>query len=109
MVSALPMPRGPTMSLAEVPAPTTTMTVEEFLALPDDGIERELIKGELRERPMTLRNPMHSKSMMCIGHLLLNWLETQKEPRGEIVGGEAAFRLKQQPRTLVGIDVAYAS
>ena len=31
------------------------MTVEEFLALPDDGVDRVLIRGELRERPMTTR------------------------------------------------------
>ena len=35
---------------------TRLMTEEEFLALPeDDGVTRELIRGELRERPMTTR------------------------------------------------------
>ena len=35
------------MSAAAVPK---LMTVEEFLALPDDGVERWLIRGELREK-----------------------------------------------------------
>jgi hypothetical protein len=33
------------MSIAEIPR---KMTAEEFLALPDDGVERWLIRGELR-------------------------------------------------------------
>ena len=31
------------------------MTTDEFLKLPDDGVDRELIRGELRERPTTTR------------------------------------------------------
>jgi hypothetical protein len=31
---------------------SSLMTAEELLALPDDGIDRELIRGELREYPM---------------------------------------------------------
>ena len=34
---------------------SSLMTTEELLALPDDGIDRWLIAGELRERPMTLK------------------------------------------------------
>ena len=48
------------------------MSVEEFLALPDDGIHRELIRGTVREfksdaeEPirgprMTVRNRFHSQ------------------------------------------------
>jgi Uma2 family endonuclease len=100
------------MSLAEWTA-LKPMTVEELLALPDDGVERDLIRGELRERskglPMTRRNPMHSETEMLIGHELLLWLETQPIPRGKVVGGEAGFRLKIDPVTFVGIDVAYVS
>ena len=35
------------------------MTTEELLALPDDGVTRELIRGELREYPMTTRGFPH--------------------------------------------------
>ena len=85
------------------------MTVEEFLELPDDGVDRELILGELRERPMTRRNPEHSEVMVTIGRLLGNWAQAQDRPRGRVCGGEAGFRLRRGPETFVGIDIAYVS
>jgi len=36
--------------------PARLMTNEEFLALPDDGMERNLIRGVLLEKPKTRRN-----------------------------------------------------
>jgi Uma2 family endonuclease len=85
------------------------MTAEEFMLLPEDGMDRELIRGQLRERPMTVRNRAHSETEVTIGSLLRKWLTTQPEPRGRISGGEAGFLLKRDPDCLVGIDVAYAS
>jgi len=85
------------------------MTTEELLAFPDDGVERELIRGELRERPMTKRNYPHSKATATIAHVLLKWLDQQPDPRGRVVGGEAGFRIRKNPDTTVGIDVAYIS
>ncbi len=38
------------------------MTTEELLALPEDGLDRELIRGQLREKPMTRRNRWHSRN-----------------------------------------------
>lgn len=91
-------------------APTaTTMTTEAMLALPENGFDRELIRGELLEKAMTRRNRRHSRVMMLIGHELQAWLKNQPEPRGEVVGGEAGFRLLRDPDTTVGIDVAYVS
>ncbi len=87
-----------------------TMTFEEIYALPNDGIERELIRGELRERPtVTRRNQWHSRVEPQIAALLLQWLKTQPKPRGQVVSGEAGFRLRKEPETGVGIDVAYVS
>ena len=37
-------------------APSELMTIEAFLALPEDGRRRELIRGEVREKEMTRRN-----------------------------------------------------
>src|SRR2546423_1455402 len=92
------------------------MTTEELLALPDDGVERWLIRGELREKhpppegpPMTVRNRFHSRVMMLVGHLLLSWLERQPEPRGQVLGGEAGVRLQRTPDSTVGVDVVYVS
>lgn len=90
------------------------MTLEEFLALPEDGVERWLIRGELREKhpngegeKMTRRNRIHSRVLIRVGHLLENWLERQPEPRGQVVGGEAGFILRHDPLSTAGIDVAY--
>jgi Uma2 family endonuclease len=83
------------------------MTVEEFLALPDDGVRRWLIDGEVREYGMTVRNRDHSRVMMRVGQLLGNWLDARSVPRGEVVGGEAGFILPGDAGQVVGIDVAY--
>ena len=85
------------------------MTTEELLALPEDGVDRELIRGQLREKPMTRRNRWHSRVEATIAQFLRNWLETLPEPRGQIVSGEAGFRLRRDPDSTVGIDVAYVS
>ena len=87
------------------------MTTEEFLALPDDGVERWLIRGVVREfgPTMTRRNRDHSRIVMRLGQLLGDWLDQRPAPRGEIVGGEAGCRLSRDPDVTVGIDVAYVS
>src|SRR5206468_339717 len=64
---------------------------------------------QLRERPMTMRNRKHSRIEVRVSQALANWLDTRPEPRGEVVAGEAGFRLRRDPDTSVGIDVAYAS
>lgn len=86
------------------------MTVEEFLALPDDGVERWLIRGELREKrdtDMTRRNKPHSITEGRVTGHLFRWLWEQPEPRGEVVCGEAGFLLRSSPATIsADVDVA---
>ena len=83
------------------------MTVEEFLALPDDGVRRWLVEGEVREYGMTVRNRQHGRVTARISQLLGNWLDGRPAPRGEIADGEAGFRLSDNPPEVVGLDVAY--
>ncbi|WP_435018376.1 Uma2 family endonuclease [Tundrisphaera sp. TA3] len=84
------------------------LTEQEFLDLPeDDRFERQLIRGELQERPMTTRGFPHSLVMMRLGQLLLNWIDTQPKPHGRLIGGEARVRLQPLPPTFVGVDLAY--
>jgi Uma2 family endonuclease len=99
---------GSGVSIATRP-PGRTISAGELMGLPDDGIHRELFRGELRERPMTARNRKHSRIEARIAYLLGLWLEQQPEPRGLIHSGEAGFRLLREPETLVGVEVAYAS
>jgi Uma2 family endonuclease len=93
------------MMSAVVDAPL--MTTEELLALPRNGVKRWLIRGQLREKPMTVRNRTHSRIMARIVYLLERWLENQLEPRGQILCGEAGCRLRRNPDSTVGIDVVY--
>jgi Uma2 family endonuclease len=98
-----------------VAAPPRLMTTEELLALPDDGVERWLIRGQLREKrpcgekPMTVRNRWHSRIMTRVAKFLDNWLDQQQEPRGSVLCGEAGVRLRRTPDSTVGIDVVYVS
>ena len=86
------------------------MTVEDLDALPeDDGIERELVRGELRERPMTRRNRFHTVVEAQVARLVGNWLADQPKPRGAVASGEVGCILRRDPDTTFGIDVAYFS
>jgi Uma2 family endonuclease len=83
------------------------MTTEEMLALPKNGVERDLIRGVMREKPMTRRGRRHSRATVNLAHFLRAWLATMPEPRGEILAGEQGFCIRKNPDTTVGIDVAY--
>jgi Uma2 family endonuclease len=88
---------------------TTLMTEEEFLALPDDdGVDRELIRGELRERPtMTTRGFAHSIVMTRITSRLDVWASGRPAPRGVVVSGDARIRLRADSPSFVGAEIAY--
>jgi Uma2 family endonuclease len=93
---------------------TSHKTIEDLLALEAQGFDCELIRGELRIRgssqngeSMTTRGYPHSLVMMNLGHLLRTWLDRQPKPRGVVIGGEARVRIRRDPETTVGIDVAY--
>jgi Uma2 family endonuclease len=90
-------------------AMTALMTTDELLTQPANGFDRWLIRGQLWEKPMTVRNRWHSRIMIRIGKLLDNWLDQQPEPRGQVLGGEAGVRLQRNPDTTVGVDVVYVS
>jgi Uma2 family endonuclease len=90
-------------------ATTSLMTVEDLLALPDDGIDRELIRGELREYPMTTRGAPHCLAMTNLAVLLGVWLRQQPQPRGRLYTGDIRVLLRRDPDIFVGIDLAYIS
>lgn len=86
------------------------LTTADLLAFPDDGVERWLIRGQLRENrdtDMTRRNRWHSRILIRVGTLLENWRDRSPEPRGQVLGGEAGCILSHDPDNTVGIDVAY--
>ncbi len=87
------------------------MTAEEFLALPEDGIDRDLINGIVREwgPKMPRRNRVHSRAEARIAYLLESWVRKQPEPRGDVHSGKAGCILAHDPDVTVGIDVVYIS
>lgn len=90
-----------------VTTPSRMWTTEELLALPENGTERWLIRGRLREKAMTIRNRWHSRAIARLSYLLQCWLDGQPPPRGAVLAGEAGCRLRRDPDTTVGIDVVY--
>ena len=58
---------------------------------------------------MTMRNRSHSRTMLCIGCELENWLRQQPEPRGQAFSGDAGVRLRRDPELFYGVDVVYVS
>jgi len=95
--------------MASTATTASLMSTEELLCMPDDGVERWLIQGQLREGAVTVRNRSHSRIMVRVAHLLEDWLERQPEPRGEVLCGEAGCRLRRDPDSTVGIDIVYVS
>lgn len=100
---------------AAIANPPKVWTSEDLLAMPDDGVERWIIKGQLYERPsefpelkITVRNRHHSSSMSYIAATLVFWLRSQPQPRGNVYSGEAGVRLRSPVETIVGVDVVYA-
>ena len=90
---------------------TMPFTTADLIAIPDDGNRRWLIRGELREQEMTIRNRFHSSAMSHITGELYAWWRKLPKPRGEIVSGEAGVRLPgtDDEDTTLGVDVAYVS
>jgi Uma2 family endonuclease len=94
--------------------PPKVWTAEDLLAMPDDGVERWIIRGQLREKPsefpeakMTVRNRHHCEVTINVGTAIKTWLKSQPKPRGAVYGGELGVLLPGHSST-VGIDVAYA-
>lgn len=87
----------------------TLMTAKELLALPENGHDRWLIDGELRERPMPTRNRFHSYTMTRTARFLDTWRDSQPPPHGKVLTGDAGVRLRRNPDTVFGIDIVYAS
>jgi hypothetical protein len=60
---------------ATVAAPQKRMTIEEFLALPDDGHRRWLIDGIVypKDPELSLRNKKQGSVSACMSKILLDW------------------------------------
>jgi Uma2 family endonuclease len=96
--------------MATTEAKPRLMTTDDLLAMPDDGVERWLYFGQLREKrdtEMTKRNRFHSSIMALVSAALVEWSKKQPSPRGQVLCGEAGVILSHEPDLTVGVDVAY--
>ena len=85
------------------------MTSDDLFAMrPSRKIDRWLFRGELRESKMTKRNPSHSGAVISLGGIVRTWALINPLLRGKVFGAEAYFRIRKDPDTNVGIDVALA-
>jgi Uma2 family endonuclease len=86
------------------------LTSEDLFAMrPSKKVDRWLFRGELRESRVTKRNPNHSGAVMALGRILGNWAITDPKRFGKVQGAEVYFRIRTDPETNVGIDVALGS
>lgn len=91
-----------------MPVAARPLTTEELLAMPDDkGVVRDLIRGELREYPMTLHGGPHCITLTNLAKFLGVWCADQPKPRGRVYSGDARLRIQRNPDTFLGADIAY--
>lgn len=99
----------------ETPPPAKKVYTEaDLLAMPEDGITRWLVGGQIVEKgrdsesaTVTARNKYHTRVQTRISYLLETWCDAQPEPRGTVHSGEAGVRLREDPMLTVGIDLVY--
>ena len=79
------------------------MTADELLRMPDDGVRRELVEGELKE--MIPAGRRHGRVAMRIGSRLAEYVESQR--LGEVYAAETGFRIGSDPDTVRAPDAAF--
>ena len=91
-----------------VAAAVSVMTTEQMLALPENGSERWLIRGRLRERARAFHR-WHSRALARLACRLQSWRDQQPEVRGAVLCGEVTVRLVRDPDTTIGVDLVYTA
>lgn len=83
----------------------TGTTAEELIAVPKDGMRREVVKGEIRETPPA--GALHGKAAMGLGVLLGNYIKSNK--LGEVPAAETGFIIARSPDTVRAPDTGFIS
>jgi Uma2 family endonuclease len=84
------------------------MTSAELMCFRDDGIDRWLIKGELRSRRWEHRTPATGLAVTNLGNVLSTWARDDESNRG-VALIDAYHRIARHPDTTLGIDVSLIS
>ena len=82
-----------------------TITAEELLNMPDDGLRHELIRGELKRMPPP--GYTHGRVAMKLGWRLAQHVETNN--LGVVCAAETGFVLSRDPDTVRAPDCASVS
>lgn len=90
--------------MAALATRSTLLTTDDLLSFPeDDGFERWLIRGQLRERAFQYHSPRHAITLASIGTMLSARSESQGA--GDVVA-LATFAIRETPASMMSIDVA---
>jgi Uma2 family endonuclease len=81
------------------------MTADELFCLPDNGMRRELVAGELHEMPPA--GGEHGYVGVRAVYRLATFLEQHPEIGGGLFAAETGFRLARDPDTVRAPDLAY--
>jgi Uma2 family endonuclease len=84
------------------------MTTENLLSLPDDGLERWLIRGELKESRSRFRARAQARVTAKIGYLIGRWARVSSGTEWEVLV-DAAVVLAREPDTVIWLNVAVVS
>jgi Uma2 family endonuclease len=84
-------------------AESVAVTADELLRMPDDGLRRELVRGELRE--MTPAGYRHGRVAMRIGSNLDVYVSGNG--LGVVCAAETGFKIEGAPDTVRAPDVAF--
>ena len=98
------MPRGP--SSREVCPMTVThrpITADELLQMPEDGVRRELVEGEVRE--MAPAGNIHGRIAVRVAAPLFRYVE--ENDLGVVFAAETGFKIGSNPDTVRAPDAAF--
>jgi Uma2 family endonuclease len=82
-----------------------SVTAEDLLRMPDDGLRRELVRGEVRT--MAPAGSVHGRIAMNLGWSLAHHVRTNG--LGVVYAAETGFKLSSNPDTVRAPDVAFVS
>ena len=94
-----------TATLTPLPASVRLMTVEEYVALPDDGRLTELVRGRIVEMPSP--KPAHGYVCVNVSSVLRSHVRSRK--LGRVVSNDSGVITERDPDSMRGPDVAFYS
>ena len=91
--------------MVAIAQPTKICTIDEFFALPDDGQQHELVRGEIRTIPLTGAEHMNISSLL----LMTLGSYVYQKGLGKVYGGDGGFIINAAERTVRGPDVSFVA